>query len=70
MSPQGSHNLVFFLEGDPLAKPYDLFNTPIGASVFRLKAMIQQRVKILHDIDADCLKLWKVISLIPRACAF
>jgi hypothetical protein len=70
MSPQESCNLVFFPEDDPLAKPYNLFDILIGANTFQLKAVIQQRVKILHNIDADCLKLWKVISLIPRACAF
>jgi hypothetical protein len=63
MSPHESRNLVLFLEGDPLAKPYDLFDVPIGANVFRLKAAIKERVKIHHDVDADRMKLRKVVSL-------
>jgi hypothetical protein len=68
MSPQESRILWCLVEGDP--KPYDIIDIPIGAHVNRLKAAIQQRVKILHGVDADSLKLWKVVSLIPRACAF
>jgi len=68
MSPQESRILWCFLEGNP--KPYDIFDIPIGANVNRLKAAIKQRVRVLHDIDADNMKLWKVVSLIPGACAF
>jgi hypothetical protein len=70
MSSQVFRKLVCFLEGDPLAKPYDLVDTPIDANVMRLKAAIRKRIQILHDVDADDLKLWKVVSLILRACAF
>ncbi|KAF8804045.1 hypothetical protein BYT27DRAFT_7259493 [Phlegmacium glaucopus] len=65
MSQHEACNLVFFLEGDPLARPHDIFDIPIGASVFRLKAAIQQRVEILHDIDPDRLELWKLNVMVP-----
>lgn len=68
MSPQESRTLLCFLEGG--SKPYDVFDIPIGASVFRLKAMIKERIKRLHDIDPDDLKLRKVSSLILMACTF
>ena len=65
MSPQTSRLLWFFLEGGP--KPYSIDNISINTNVELLKAVIQQRVKILRDIDPE---LRKVVSLIPRACAF
>ena len=68
MSPQTSRLLWFFLEGGP--KPYSIDNISINTNVELLKAVIQQRVKILRDIDPDDLELRKVVSLIPRACAF
>ena len=68
MSPQESRIIWCLVEGDP--KPYDIFDVPIEANVNRLKAAIRQRVKILHDIDPDRLQLYKVVCLIPRACAF
>jgi Crinkler effector protein N-terminal domain len=61
MSPQTSRLLWFFLEGGQ--KPYSIDNISISANVDQLKARIQQRVKILHDIDPDDLRLWKVVSL-------
>jgi hypothetical protein len=70
MSPQESRTLVCILKGNPLAKPYDIFDIPICANVFRSRAAIQDRIKRLHDIDADSLQLRKVVSLIPGACAF
>ena len=70
MSSQVFRTLVCFLEGDPLGKPYDLVDTPIDANVIRLKAAIRNRINLLHNVNADGLKLWKVVSLIPRACAF
>jgi hypothetical protein len=45
------------------SKAIRIDDIPISANVNRLKAAIQQRVKILHDIDPDDLKLWKVVSL-------
>jgi hypothetical protein len=68
MSPQTYRLLWFFLEGGP--KPYSINNISINDNVDLLKARIQQRVKLLNGIDPDDLKLWKVVSLIPRACAF
>jgi hypothetical protein len=68
MSPQTSRLLWFFLKGGP--KPYSIDNISISDNVDLLKARIQQRVKLLHDIDPDDLKLWKVVSLIPGACTF
>jgi hypothetical protein len=68
MSPQTSRLLRFFLEGGP--KPYSIAIS-INTNVDQLKATIQQRVKILCDtVDPDDLKLLKVVSSIPRACAF
>jgi len=66
MSPQPSRRIWFILEGRP--KPYSIIS--IDTNVELLKAAIQQRVKILRDIDADDLTLLKVVSLIPRVCAF
>ena len=68
MSPQESCILWCVVEGDP--KPYDVFDIPIGDNVNQLKEAIKQRIKGLRDIDADRLELWKVVSLIPGACAF
>ena len=68
MSLQTSRLLWFFLEGG--RKPYSIDNISISTNVELLKAAIQQRVKILHDIDPDGLKLRKVVSSIPRVCAF
>ena len=68
MSPQESRSLWCSLEGNP--KPYNVFDIPIGTNVFQLKALIQQTIKLLHNTDAYDLELLKVISLIPRACAF
>jgi hypothetical protein len=68
MSPQESRILWFVLEDDP--KPYDIIDIPIVANVNGLRVAIQQRVKLLHAVDPDGLKLWKVVSFIPRACAF
>ena len=70
MSSQVFHTLVCSLEGDPLAKPYDLIDTLIDTNIIRLKAAIRNRIDLLHNVNADGLKLWKVVSLIPRACAF
>ena len=70
MSSQVFCTLVCFLEGDPLGKPYDLVDTPVDANVIRLKAAIRNRINLLHNVNDDGLKLWKVVSLIPRACAF
>ncbi|KAF8238155.1 hypothetical protein L208DRAFT_361327 [Tricholoma matsutake] len=70
MSSQVYRTLMCFLEGDPLAKPYDLIDTPIDANVIRLKAAIQKRINILDGANPDGLTLRKVVSLIPRACAF
>jgi hypothetical protein len=64
MSPQESRILWCLLEGD--TKPYDIFDIPIVANVSRLKEAIQQRVKALRGVDADSLKLWKVVSLNSR----
>jgi hypothetical protein len=65
---QQSRLLWFFLEGGP--KPYSI-TFSINTNVDQLKATIQQRVKILRDtVDPDDLTLLKVVSLIPRACAF
>jgi hypothetical protein len=61
MSPQTYRLLWFFLEGGP--KPYSINNISISDNVDLLKARIQQRIKLLHDIDPDDLKLWKVVSL-------
>jgi len=67
MSLEESRRLWCLLEGDP--RPFDVFDVLIDANVARLKAKIIERIKCLHDTDPDCLKLWKVISLIPRVCA-
>ena len=68
MSLQESRLLWCILEGDP--KPYDVFDIPIGANVNKLKAAIKQKIEYLHDTNVYHLKLWKVVSLIPRAYAF
>ena len=68
MSPQEFRSIWCFLEGNP--KPYYVFDIPIDANVFQLKALVQQTIKRLHNTDAYDLELLKVISLIPRACAF
>ena len=68
MSPQDSRSLWCFLESN--SKTYNVFDIPIGANVFQLKALIQQTIKCVHNIDAYDLELLKVISLIPRACTF
>ena len=68
MSPQESRFLWCFLEGGRTG--YSIKNISINTSVDLLKGMIQQKIKSLSDTDADDLKLWKVVSLIPRACAF
>ena len=60
MSPQTSRLLWFSLEGSP--KPYLIDNISINTRVILLKGMVQQRVKILTDIDPDDLKLRKVVS--------
>jgi len=67
-TPQASRSLWLFLEGG--SKPYLIENISISTKVDTLKAAIQHRVKALQDVDADDLKLLKVVSLIPRACAF
>ncbi|KAF8234009.1 hypothetical protein L208DRAFT_1394861 [Tricholoma matsutake] len=63
MSPQTSRLLWLFLEGGP--KPYSIDNISISDNVDLLKARIQQRVKLLHDIDPDDLKLWKLNETVP-----
>jgi Crinkler effector protein N-terminal domain len=68
MSPQESRTIWCLVEGD--TKPYDIFDIPIEANVNRLKAAIQQRVRLLREIDPDRLQLYKVVSLIPGACTF
>jgi hypothetical protein len=60
MSPQESRLLWCFLEGDP--KPYDVFDIPLSANVNQLKVMIKEKIESLHEINAYCLKLWKVIT--------
>jgi len=68
MSPQESRKLWCFLEGGQTG--YSIENISINTRVDLLKGMIQQRIKRLDGTDPDDLKLWKVICLIPRACAF
>ena len=68
MSLQTSRLLWFSIEGRPT--PYSIRDISISDNVDLLKAKIQQRVQILDGIDPDDLELWKVISLIPKACAF
>lgn len=71
MSPQKSRAFWCLVEGDPM--PYYVFDIPIGANlnVYQLRALIHERaIKLLHDTDARYLRLLKVISLIPRVCAF
>ncbi|KAF8222023.1 hypothetical protein L208DRAFT_1414058 [Tricholoma matsutake] len=66
MSPQTSRLLWLFLQGGP--KPYSIDNISISDNVDLLKARIQQRVKLLHHIDPDDLKLCKlnvVVSIDP-----
>ena len=69
MSPE-SRLLWFFLEGGP--KAYKIDPVPISADVADLREAIKGRIKVLRDsdVDADSLELWKVVSLIPGACAF
>jgi Crinkler effector protein N-terminal domain len=68
MSPQESRIIWCLVEGD--SNPYDIFDIPIEANVNRLKAAIKERIERLHNINPDGLKLRKVVSLIPGACAF
>ena len=68
MSSEESRTLWCFVEGNPY--PYDVFDIPIVANVSRLKAKIKESIECLHDTCAARLKLFKVISLIPRAFAF
>ncbi|KAF8223211.1 hypothetical protein L208DRAFT_550715 [Tricholoma matsutake] len=63
MSPQTSRLLWFFLEGGP--KPYSIDNISISTNVDLLKAVVQLRVKILHDVDPDSLKLQKLNETVP-----
>jgi hypothetical protein len=76
MSPQESQILWCLVEGDPM--PYYVRDIPIGINVTQLKELItlsivgrlgtlgqEERLSKSHN-----LKLWKVVSLIPRACAF
>jgi hypothetical protein len=67
MPLQESRRLWFVLEGDPESKPYDIFDIALGSNITRLKEAIQRRARCLcdSDIEADCLKLRKVVSLIP-----
>ena len=68
MSPQESRSLWCFLEGN--RKPYNVFDIPIDANIFQLKALIQQTIKRVHNMDTYGLELLKVISLIPWVCTF
>ncbi|KIL65206.1 hypothetical protein M378DRAFT_162472 [Amanita muscaria Koide BX008] len=65
MSLQESRRLWCFLEGDSKLKPYYIFDIPINANVDLLRVAIKKRIGCLRDIDADCLQLRKVVSLIP-----
>ena len=65
---QPSRSLWVFLEGD--SKPYLIENISTRIVVDILKGVIQCSLKSLQDVDGDDLKLLKVVSLIPRACAF
>jgi hypothetical protein len=55
------------VEGYP--QSYYVVDIPTGADVAQLKEIIKQRIKRFRDADSDAenLKLFKVISLIPRA---
>jgi Crinkler effector protein N-terminal domain len=55
------------VEGYP--QPYYVVDIPTGANVAQLKEIIKQRIKRFRDADSDAenLKLFKVISSIPRA---
>ena len=68
MSPRESRLLRCILEGDPT--PYDIFDIPLNANVNRLKAAIKDKIESLYEINPYCLRLWKVVTLIPESCTF
>ena len=68
MSPQESRILWCLVKGDPI--PYFVRDIPIGANVTQLKELLPEKIDILDGVNPRHLNLWKVVSLIPRACAF
>ena len=68
MTPQESQILWFLVEGEAIQ--YYVCDIPIGANVTQLKELLLDKIDCLDKINPHHLELRKVVSLIPRACAF